>query len=67
MQQPLEESMGGGHKPMLVEVHEGDDVAIGRQRRLLITRQNPLHGCGPHAEKTTSDEEHEFVGQLWQL
>jgi hypothetical protein len=67
MQQPLEESMGGGHKPMLVEVHEGDDVAIGRQRRLLITRQNPLHGCGPHAEKTTLDEEHEFAGQLWQL
>jgi hypothetical protein len=48
--------MGGDHKPMLVEVHEGDDVAIRRQRRLLIARQNPLHGCGPHAEKTMSDE-----------
>jgi hypothetical protein len=30
MQQPLEESMGEGREPALMEVHKGDDIVIGQ-------------------------------------
>jgi hypothetical protein len=40
-----------------VEVHEGDDVAIGPRRHLLITKQDPLHGVGPRSKEATSDED----------
>ena len=56
VQQSLKELMGGGGKSSLMEVSEGHDIAIGRQRRVLITGQPPLLGGGPCAEKTTTDE-----------
>jgi hypothetical protein len=40
-----------------VEVHEGDDVAIRPRQRLLIARQDPLHGVGPQSKEATSDKD----------
>jgi hypothetical protein len=38
MKEPSEEGMRGRPEPALVEVHEGDDVAITRHRQLLAAR-----------------------------
>ena len=56
VQQSLKELMGGGGKSSLMEVSEGHDIAIGRQRRVLITGQPPLLGGGPRAKKTMANE-----------
>jgi hypothetical protein len=38
MEEPPEEGIRGHPKPALVEVHEGDDMAIMRHRQLLAAR-----------------------------
>jgi hypothetical protein len=51
VEQSVEELVGGGHEAALVEGDEGDDVAIGRRRRIFIARNKPLHHLGPSAEE----------------
>ena len=46
VQQSLEEWVGRNHESVLVEGHEGHDVAIGRRRRQLMTGHEPLHRLG---------------------
>jgi hypothetical protein len=41
---------------MLMEGDEGDDVAIGWRRHLLVTEYDPLQCLDPCREKTTLDE-----------
>ena len=53
VQQTLEEQVGRNHESMLMEGREGDDVAIGRCRRIPTAGHEPLHHIGPPTEKTT--------------
>ena len=57
--------MGRNHESTLVEERKGDDVAIGRRWRILMTRHKLLHHIGPPAEKTTLDEAlHARIGNI---
>jgi hypothetical protein len=65
MQQSLEESMGRGCESVLMEGHEGHDIAIGRRRCFLTTRHEPLHHLGSRTEKTVLGEAlHARVGNI---
>ena len=48
--------MSRGSKPLLMEMCERDDKAVGRRWHVLLTGQQPLLGYGLRAEKTTTDE-----------
>ena len=48
--------MGRGHEPTLMEVGERHHIAIGWRRHILLTKQQPLLGRGPHVEKTVMDK-----------
>jgi hypothetical protein len=48
--------VGGSREPTLVDGDEGDDVAIGRRRLILVARNNPLQCLGPRRKKTALDE-----------
>ena len=56
VQQTSEEWVGSNHESMLMEGRKGDDVAIGRHRRILTARNKPLYCISPPMEKTTLDE-----------
>ena len=56
VQQTLEEWVGRNCESTLVEEREGDDVAIGWCRRILMAVHKPLRRIGPPMEKTTLDE-----------
>ena len=56
VQQPPEKFVSRGRKPPLMEVHERDDVAIGRRWHVLLAGQSPLLGDGPRVEKTAADK-----------
>ena len=56
VQQTSKEWVGRNRKSMLVEECEGDDVAVGRCRRILTAKQEPLYHVGPPTEKTMLDE-----------
>jgi hypothetical protein len=48
--------MRGNHKPALMEWHEGDDLAIGQHRHLLIAGHDPLVRLHPHSEEPAFDK-----------
>ena len=56
VQQTLEEWVRRNHESTLMEEREGDDVATGRCRRILMTGYKPLRCIGPPVEKTMLDE-----------
>ena len=56
VQQTPEEWVGRNHESALMEGREGDDVAVGRCRRILTVGHKPLCRIGPPVEKTTLDE-----------
>ena len=56
MQLTLEEQVRRNCESALLEEREGDDVAIGWCRGLLMAGHKPLRRIGPPAEKTTLDE-----------
>ena len=65
VQQTLEERVGRNRESMLVEGHEGDDVAVGRRRRILTIGHKPLRRIGPPMEKTTRDDSlHACMGNI---
>jgi hypothetical protein len=39
-----------------MEGGEGDDIAVGQRRHLLVTGYDPLQRLGPRREKTALDE-----------
>ena len=41
---------------MLMEGREGDNIAVGRCRHILMAGQKLLHRIGPPTKKTTLDE-----------
>ena len=50
---------------MLVEGHEGDDVAIEQRRCILTAEHKPLRCIGPPTEKTMLDEAlHTCMGNI---
>ena len=51
VQQTSEERMGWNRESTLMEGCEGDDVAIGRRRRILTAGHKPLCRIGPPTEK----------------
>jgi hypothetical protein len=42
---------------MLVEWHEGDDVAVGRHRHLLVAGHDPLFCLHPRLEEPVLDKD----------
>ena len=56
VQQTLKEWVERNHESALMEGHEGDDVAVGQHRHILMAGHEPLHRIGPPAKKTTFDE-----------
>ena len=57
--------MGRNRESALMEGREGHDVAIGRRRRLLTTRHEPLHRLDSPTKKITLDEAlHVRVGDV---
>ena len=56
VQQTPEERVRRNRESTLVEEREGDDIAVGRRRRLLMAKHEPLCYIGPLAKKTTLDE-----------
>ena len=65
VQQTLEEWVGRNHESALVKGHKGDDVAVGRRRRILTAEHEPLRRIGPPMEKTTLDEAlHVLMGNI---
>jgi hypothetical protein len=48
--------VGRNHKSTLVEGREGHDVAIGRCRRFLMTRHEPLHRLNSCTKETVLDK-----------
>jgi len=56
VQQTLEERVGRNHESVLVEGHEGDDIAIGRRQCILTVGHKPLHHIGPPMEETMLDK-----------
>ena len=65
VQQSSKEWVGRNRESALMEGREGHDVAIGRRRRLLTTRHEPLHRLGSPTKKTALDEAlHARVGDV---
>ena len=65
VQQSLEEQMERNRKSVLVEGHEGENVAIGWHRRILTAGHKPLRRISPPMKKTTLDEAlHACVGDI---
>ena len=65
MQLTLEEQVRRNCESALLEEREGDDVAVGRHRRILTAGHKPLRRIGPPAKKTTLDEAlHPCMGNI---
>ena len=65
VKQSLEERAGRNRQSVPVEGREGDDVAIGRRRHILMAGHKPLYRIGPPMKKTTLDEAfHACMGNI---
>lgn len=56
VEQPPEERMRRHCESALMEGYEGDDVAVGRRRRILAARHEPLRRHSPGTEETTLED-----------
>ena len=56
VQKTLEERVRRNRESVLMEGREGDNVAVGRRRRILMAGHKPLCRIGPPVEKTMLDE-----------
>ena len=56
VQQAPKERVGRNYEFVLVEGHEGDNIAVRRRWHNLRARHKPLRRIGPPTEKTTLDE-----------
>ena len=56
VQKTLEERVRRNRESVLMGGREGDNVAVGRRRRILMAGHKPLRHVGPPTEKTTLNE-----------